>query len=76
MAGVLLMSIKNRTLKEYIDKIEDMLLDESYSFSEEFLKRILTCIKKNEHVTPGQSVAIDNVLKSRPESPTYKEWWT
>ncbi len=69
-------NLNNRTLKEYIDKIDDMLLDESYSFAENTLKGMMKVIKEHGHITPGQQVSVDDILKSKPESPTYKEWWT
>ena len=47
--------------QHYIDMIDMMQLDERYEFADETLSGILIWIKENEHITPGQSKAVDNI---------------
>lgn len=63
-----------KSLQKYKDKINDMLLDEAYEFANDILKKFLVFIETREHLTPAQQIAIDHILKSKPNSDTYSTW--
>jgi len=49
---------------EYLDKCDEMLLDEKYSFADDTLQGIRDWIDKNHHVTEKQKIAVDNIWES------------
>jgi uncharacterized coiled-coil protein SlyX len=46
---------------EYLDKCDEMLLDEKYSFANDTLQGIRDWISEHQHVTDRQKEAIDNI---------------
>ena len=50
---------------EYIDTIDDMLLDEDYEFATDTLLGIREWIEENEFITEKQISAVENIKKTR-----------
>ena len=51
--------------QEYVDTIDEMLLDENYEFATETLDNIREWISSNEFITDNQITAIENIKNSR-----------
>ena len=51
--------------ESYIDDIDNALDDEDYEFAEDSLSGIKSWVEENEHITPAQKQAIDNIISSR-----------
>lgn len=47
--------------EEALDKLDDMLLDEDYSFADSTLSGIKEWVQEHEHVTEKQWEAITNI---------------
>lgn len=52
-------------VKEYVDRIEDMLNDKKYNFAEDTLSSILEMIQERNFITEGQKKAIDNIFQTK-----------
>lgn len=50
--------------QEFIDLIDDMLLDERYNFAEDTLSSIRDWVSDNEFITDNQITAIKNIENS------------
>ena len=53
--------MKSRITVEYIDKMKDMLEDESYDFAKETVQGILNNVLQYNNITNRQIEAIDNI---------------
>jgi hypothetical protein len=56
--------MRNKETQEYIDMIEEMLLDDNYSFAEDFMQSVLRQAKIKDFISEKQKQAIDNVRES------------
>lgn len=47
--------------QEWLNDIDDMLLDEDYSFAENTLSGIKDWVESNDHITPRQCESVENI---------------
>ena len=52
---------EDASMRDYVDKIDDMLLDETYTFASDTLSSIRDYIRRFKRITPAQQRAVDNI---------------
>ncbi len=60
-------------VKDLIDKIDEMLLDDTYSYAEDTLSGIKRTVEKTQKVTLGQKTAVSNIEDGGDKS-TRGDW--
>jgi len=53
-----------KDVQDYVDKIEEMLLDERYEFAEDFLSSVLSFAKETDYISDAQKQSVDNIKNS------------
>lgn len=53
-----------KDVQDYVDKIEEMLLDERYEFAEDFLSSVLSFAKETDYISDAQKQGVDNIKNS------------
>ena len=47
--------------QEYVERVERMINSGDFNFAEDTLQGILTWVEENEHITPAQKKAVENI---------------
>lgn len=51
--------------QQYIDLIDDMLLDDSYGFAHDFLQSVAQFAKRTDFISPKQKAAVNNICMAK-----------